>query len=152
MIGVTSVLCFLVLAGTALGGQMRDNRDSLRGLTALHVQVLARDPNAEKDGLSVVQLQRNIERQLKNAGIKVLADDEPHADARSAVLFCYRKHAQAGPLCVRNSNRARAASDTVEQGLGVSRCGYLEDRPDRHGSAIQQTPGTSSARCDEPDK
>lgn len=87
MIGVTSVLCFLVLAGTALGGQMRDNRDSLPGLTALHVQVLARDPNAEKDGLSVVQLQRNIERQLKNAGIKVLADDEPHADARSAVLF-----------------------------------------------------------------
>jgi hypothetical protein len=73
---------FIVLAASislnlrAFGQDDKDTRPTLRGIQGIFVQVEPLDPQIQKDGLTMDQIQADTELKLKSAGINVLTEEE----------------------------------------------------------------------------
>lgn len=61
-------------------------RETLRGLVGVAVTIEDLAPDAERDGLTENQLQADVEHQLRQAGIRVLMDDERRRTPGTPVL------------------------------------------------------------------
>ncbi len=71
------VLIVLFLLGVEARAQTSEQQqETLRGLSGIAVVVEPLNAEVEQDGLSAQQLQAAVERQLQEAGIRVLSKDE----------------------------------------------------------------------------
>jgi hypothetical protein len=81
-------LTWLLLAITPLAaGDSDEERQTLVGLKGVRVVVENINPNAEKDGLSLVLLQTDVELKLRQAGIPVLTGEETFRAPGSPFLY-----------------------------------------------------------------
>jgi hypothetical protein len=69
IIAVAFLFCSTLMAQTG-------DRESLKGLTGVGVMVENLGPDAEKDGLTMDQIQMDVELRLRMAGIKVLTQEQ----------------------------------------------------------------------------
>lgn len=60
----------------AFAGDPRFNRHALKGFDAFYVTVERLAPEIEQDGLSVVSIRKDVESQLRSAGIKIVPEKE----------------------------------------------------------------------------
>ena len=116
-------------------------RETLRGLTGVAVLVEDIAPDAERDGLSRNQLQADVERTLRQAGIHVLSDEErlhtPGNPTLSVRVGTYKAGALYG-LCIeasfkqtvtlkRNPHIERPAETWKTQGVGIGGAFHLQE-------------------------
>ncbi len=66
----------LALVSPAVAQDLKSDRATLVGLTGVGVVVENVDPTAEKDGLARSTLQNDVELKLRQAGIRVLSENE----------------------------------------------------------------------------
>jgi hypothetical protein len=72
-----TVLCTLTLQESlTFAGDPRFNRHALKGFEAFHVKVERLAPEIEQDGLSALSIQKDVETQLRSAGIKTVPEKE----------------------------------------------------------------------------
>src|ERR671924_598657 len=60
---------------------------SLRGLPGVRVLLTDLNPDAERDGLIKSEVQMDVELRLRNAGIRVLTEEEWHKVPRAPMLY-----------------------------------------------------------------
>ena len=65
-------------------------KETLRGLPGVAVVIEPLHPTTERDGLTQHQLQTEVEQQLKNAGIRVLTQEEWKKTPGAPYLVCQR--------------------------------------------------------------
>jgi hypothetical protein len=72
-----AIVVFILALVTPAGAQDTIlGRATLAGLTGVHVHVERMNPDAEKEGLSHSTLQTDVELRLRQAGIRVLSEEE----------------------------------------------------------------------------
>lgn len=67
-----------LIIGTTAGAETQQDlgRDTLAGLPGIHVFVEEVNPDAQRDGVTTAGIQTQVELLLRQAGIRVLANDE----------------------------------------------------------------------------
>ncbi len=77
----------LALVSPAAAQDTKSERATLAGLTGVYVLVEAMTPDAERDGLARSTLQTDVELKLRQAGIRVLSENEFTEVPRSPMLY-----------------------------------------------------------------
>jgi len=80
-------LCQLSIASFLFAYDTQTSRQSLRGLKGIYVEVEKIEPEIEKDGLTKNLIQRDVELELKKAGIKTLTKDVWFTTTGSPYLY-----------------------------------------------------------------
>jgi hypothetical protein len=103
----TIAILFYLNSPTASAHMPAKARETLRGLPGVAVVIEPLHPTTERDGLTQSQLQAGVERQLKNAGICVLTQEEwkktpgaPYLYVNVAALKNYGLYAYAIEVCL----------------------------------------------------
>src|SRR5262249_45458347 len=85
---ILGMVLWCVSMGGATGwAQLDMKRGSLRGLKGIGVVVEALQPGTENDGLTQSQLRTDVELALRQAGIRVLSQEESLAEPGSPYLY-----------------------------------------------------------------
>lgn len=71
----------------AVSSRKQEARSGLRGLKGVHVTVEDLGPEVERQGLTRLQIQTDVELQLRKAGITVMATEEWVKDPSGPVLW-----------------------------------------------------------------
>ena len=74
--GVSLVFAMLHLSTFALASDAKYNRASLRGVEGVYVKVEGLTPEMEKDGLKETLIRRDVESELRTAGIRTLSKEK----------------------------------------------------------------------------
>lgn len=74
--GVSLVFAILPLSSYALASDTKYNRTSLRGVEGVYVKVEGLTPELEKDGLKQTLIRRDVESELRTAGIRTLSKEK----------------------------------------------------------------------------
>lgn len=91
------IISMLLLLPAGSYSQANYSKESLRGLRGVFVKVLPIQKDAEADGLSVEQIKKAVETQLRNAGITTHSSpDSTSGSANLAIVIDTIKHPQ-GP-------------------------------------------------------
>jgi hypothetical protein len=73
---MTIAILFCLVAADAFAHMPAKAKETLRGLPGVAVVIEPLHPTTERDGLTHRQLQTEVERQLRSAGIRVLTQEE----------------------------------------------------------------------------
>lgn len=86
---IVALVAVLWWGGASTGGwaQTEAKRGSLRGLKGVGVVVEALQPEAEREGLTKSQLRTDVELALRQAGIRVLSEEESLAEPGGPYLY-----------------------------------------------------------------
>ena len=74
--GVSLVFAMLPFSSQVLASDAKYNRASLRGVEGVYLKVEGLTPQLEKDGLKETLIRRDVESELRTAGIKTLSKEK----------------------------------------------------------------------------
>jgi len=76
VVGVSLFFGMLPFSSYALASDAKYNRASLRGVEGVYVKVEGLTPELEKDGLKETLIRRDVESELRTAGIRTLSKEK----------------------------------------------------------------------------